>query len=164
VRSKDDGREVAKQGTIIVGGGPAGLAVGACLRRAGLPGLILEQSDRVGAGWRRHYDRLHLHTAKAFSALPFRPFPRSSPRYPSRAQVIDYLEAYARQFQLEPTGAWADDGTPSSSGRESALPGLYFCGYNVSPTGMLREIAREARRISAAIAGKRAAEDALGGG
>ena len=102
MRGKDAGREVAEQETIIVGGGPAGLAVGACLRRAGIPGLILEQSDRVGAAWRRHYDRLHLHTAKAFSALPFMPFPRSSPRYPSRAQVIGYLEAYARQFQLEP--------------------------------------------------------------
>ncbi len=46
-------------------------------------------------------------------------------------------------------------GTPSSSGREAALPGLYFCGYQVPPTGMLREIAREARHISAAIARKK---------
>jgi indole-3-pyruvate monooxygenase len=43
-------------------------------------------------------------------------------------------------------------GSPTSSGCESPLPGLYFCGYYVSPTGMLREIAREARRISASIA------------
>jgi hypothetical protein len=35
------------------------------------------------------------------------------------------------------------------------MPGLYFCGYYVSPTGMLREIALEARQISAAIAQKR---------
>lgn len=89
------------QNTIIVGGGPAGLAVGACLKQKGIPCLILEQTDRVGASWRHHYDRLHLHTAKAYSALPFVPFPKSFPRYPSRSQVIDYLEAYARQFQLE---------------------------------------------------------------
>ena len=88
--------------TIIIGAGPAGLAVAACLKQAGLPGLILEQSDTVGAAWHRHYDRLHLHTAKAYSALPFVPFPKAYPRYPSRVQVIDYLEAYARQFQLEP--------------------------------------------------------------
>ncbi len=44
------------------------------------------------------------------------------------------------------------DGVPTSSGKEAQLPGLYFCGYYVSPTGMLREIAIEARRISAAIA------------
>lgn len=88
--------------TIIVGAGPAGLAVGACLKQAGLPCLILEQTDKVGAAWHRHYDRLHLHTAKAYSALPFVPFPKEYPRYPSRLQVISYLETYARQFQLEP--------------------------------------------------------------
>ena len=52
--------------------------------------------------WRRHYDRLHLHTAKAFSGLPYFPFPRHYPRYPSRLQVIDYLEAYAAHFGIRP--------------------------------------------------------------
>lgn len=88
--------------TIVIGAGPAGLAVGACLRQAGIPCLILEQADQVGSAWRRHYDRLHLHTAKAFSALPFMPFPQEYPRYPSRLQVIAYLEAYAQRFQLQP--------------------------------------------------------------
>jgi cation diffusion facilitator CzcD-associated flavoprotein CzcO len=45
-----------------------------------------------------------------------------------------------------------DNGTPLFSGPETPIPGLYFCGFHVSPTGMLREIALEARRISAAIA------------
>ena len=87
--------------TIVIGAGPAGLAVGACLKQAGIPCLILEQTDKVGAAWHRHYDRLHLHTGKAYSALPFVPFPKECPRYPSRLQVIGYLEAYAQQFQLE---------------------------------------------------------------
>jgi indole-3-pyruvate monooxygenase len=87
---------------IIIGAGPAGLAVGACLRKAGIPFLILEQSDQVAPAWRQHYDRLHLHTDKAHSGLPFLPLPRQYPRYPSRLQVIDYLEGYARQFQIEP--------------------------------------------------------------
>jgi indole-3-pyruvate monooxygenase len=95
------GHDAVQRHTIVVGAGPAGLAVGACLTRAGVPCLILEQADQVGAAWRRHYDRLHLHTAKAFSALPFMPFPKAYPRYPSRLQVVAYLEAYARQFQLE---------------------------------------------------------------
>jgi len=38
-------------------------------------------------------------------------------------------------------------GDPCHSGREVAR-GLYFCGFHVSPTGMLREIAREAKRIA----------------
>ena len=42
-------------------------------------------------------------------------------------------------------------GIPLISGAASNLPGLYFCGYHVSPNGMLREISREARGISGAI-------------
>ena len=38
-------------------------------------------------------------------------------------------------------------GVPVASGRET-LPGLYFCGFRVSPAGMLREIGLEARRIA----------------
>ena len=88
--------------TLIVGAGPAGLAVGAALRRAGVPFEIVERADAVGASWRRHYDRLHLHTPKQTSALPFLPFPDAAPRYPSRDEVIAYLEDYARTFDLAP--------------------------------------------------------------
>jgi len=86
----------------IIGAGPAGMAVGACLQKAGISSTILEQSDRVGASWHRHYERLHLHTDKDHSALPFLPFPREVPRYPSRKQVIDYLEAYTHHFHQNP--------------------------------------------------------------
>lgn len=87
--------------TIIIGAGPAGLAVGACLKQAGTQSVILEQSDRVGSAWHRHYDRLHLHTDKKNSELPFAPFPKDYPRYPSRDQLISYLESYAKKFELD---------------------------------------------------------------
>ncbi|HEV7509538.1 MAG TPA: NAD(P)/FAD-dependent oxidoreductase [Thermoanaerobaculia bacterium] len=92
----------ASHPTIVVGAGPAGLAVGACLKQAGISCLILEQADKVGVAWHRHYERLHLHTDKKHSALPLAPFPKEYPRYPSRLQMISYLEAYSRQFHLEP--------------------------------------------------------------
>ncbi len=95
-------QEPIKIHTIVVGAGPAGLAMGACLQRAGVPFLILEQADRVAVAWHQHYERLHLHTDKKHSALPFFPLPEEYPRYPSRVQMIDYLEAYARRFQLAP--------------------------------------------------------------
>jgi hypothetical protein len=88
--------------TIIIGAGPAGLAVGAVLRRAKVPLVMLERGQHVGQSWHRHYERLHLHTPKRHSALPFRAYPRSYPRYPSRQQVVDYLEDYARAFDLQP--------------------------------------------------------------
>lgn len=49
------------------------------------------------------------------------------------------------------SGALQSDGRPIGSGREVA-PGLFLCGFHVSPTGMLREIGIEARRIARAIA------------
>lgn len=88
--------------TIIIGAGPAGLAVAASLQRAGSPFIILEQAATVGATWHGHYDRLHLHTPKSLSALPYLSFPKHYPRYPSRLQVIAYLEQYANYFALEP--------------------------------------------------------------
>jgi indole-3-pyruvate monooxygenase len=92
----------AETDTIVVGAGPAGLAVGAVLRRAKVPFVMLERAERVGESWHRHYDRLHLHTPKSHSALPYREFPRAYPRYPSRRQVVEYLDDYARAFELVP--------------------------------------------------------------
>ena len=84
----------------MVGAGPAGLAVGACLQREGVPFVVLERAEAVGSRWRSHYDRLHLHTDKKRSALPHRPFPLGTPQYPSRQEVITYLEEYAHHFRL----------------------------------------------------------------
>ena len=86
---------------IAVGAGPAGLAVSSCLSAAGASCVILEQGDQVGMSWRQHYDRLHLHTDKGHSELPFLSFDAATPRYPSRLQFIDYLERYARRFDLK---------------------------------------------------------------
>ncbi|MGC2785310.1 MAG: NAD(P)/FAD-dependent oxidoreductase [Roseiarcus sp.] len=87
---------------IIIGAGPAGLATAAALQARGLSATILEKSDAVGAVWRRHYDRLHLHTDRARSGLPGLPIPKGHGRYPSRARVVEYLEAYAAKFVLKP--------------------------------------------------------------
>jgi cation diffusion facilitator CzcD-associated flavoprotein CzcO len=86
----------------IVGAGPAGLACAASVRALGLRVSVLEKADAVGSAWRRHYDRLHLHTDKGHSGLPGLSMPRSYPRYPSRAQVVEYLESYATHFEIQP--------------------------------------------------------------
>jgi indole-3-pyruvate monooxygenase len=86
---------------LIIGAGPAGLAVGACLKRSGIASIVLERSDDVGSSWRHHYERLHLHTDRRNSALPFIPFPPETPRYASRDQVVAYLERYAARVGLD---------------------------------------------------------------
>jgi indole-3-pyruvate monooxygenase len=88
--------------TLVIGAGPAGLAVAACLKKRGASCIIVDRATEVGSSWRRHYDRLHLHSDRDRSALPYLSFPAGTPRYPSREQVIEYLELYARHFELVP--------------------------------------------------------------
>jgi cation diffusion facilitator CzcD-associated flavoprotein CzcO len=87
---------------IIVGAGPAGLACAATMRGAGLNVTVLEKAGNVGAVWRRHYDRLHLHTDRHHSGLPGMAMPRDYPAYPSRELMVAYLESYAERFEIEP--------------------------------------------------------------
>jgi cation diffusion facilitator CzcD-associated flavoprotein CzcO len=68
----------------------------------GLNVTVLEKASTVGSVWRRHYDRLHLHTDRGHSGLPGMAMPHSYPAYPSREQVVDYLESYAAQFRIQP--------------------------------------------------------------
>lgn len=88
--------------TVVVGASAAGLAVARCLEQKGLSALVVEQNPQVGEAWRRHYDRLHLHTPRDGSALPYEPMPAAFPTYPSRLQFIDYLERYAAKLKTPP--------------------------------------------------------------
>jgi hypothetical protein len=87
---------------LVIGAGPAGLATSACLRHEGLAHVVLERELTIGSAWHRHYDRLNLHTTKTYSGLPMTPWPEATPRYPSREQVVQYLQAYATQHQVAP--------------------------------------------------------------
>lgn len=87
---------------LIIGASLSGLGTAACLRRAKVAFTIIEKESEIAAPWRHHYDRLHLHTNKRISALPFRKWGWSAPRYPSRLEVIEYLEGYQRAFGIQP--------------------------------------------------------------
>ena len=87
---------------LVIGAGPAGLAASACLRREGLAHVVLERAGEIASAWHRHYDRLHLHTTKVYSGLPMMPWPKAAPRYPSREQVVQYLQAYAAEHHVAP--------------------------------------------------------------
>jgi cation diffusion facilitator CzcD-associated flavoprotein CzcO len=87
---------------VVVGAGPAGLAVAACLGKVGLDFIILERNLQVASSWRRHYERLHLHTIKQLSSLPYFPYPKNYPRYVPRNLLIEHLDRYAAHFDLRP--------------------------------------------------------------
>ncbi|MFJ4779256.1 flavin-containing monooxygenase [Streptomyces sp. NPDC088762] len=129
----------------VIGGGPGGLAVAAALRARGVRAVVVEKSDAVGASWRRHYDRLHLHTTRRLSALPGLSIPRRFGRWVSRDDVVRYLEKYAEFHELElVTGVevtrveQAPDGDGwilhASGGRElTAAAVVVATGFNHTP-------------------------------
>ena len=88
--------------TIIIGASIAGLASAACLQKKKIPFIILEKEDKVAAPWDRHYDRLHLHTPRSLSNLPYKKFGRNISTYPSRMEVLDYLLNYQKAFSIKP--------------------------------------------------------------
>ncbi|HTI08890.1 MAG TPA: NAD(P)-binding domain-containing protein [Puia sp.] len=88
--------------TLIIGASIAGLASAAALQKHRIGHIVIEKHEQVATPWRNHYDRLHLHTSKRFSNLPYKKFGGSIPRYPSRQQVVDYLEDYQKAFNIQP--------------------------------------------------------------
>ena len=86
---------------LVIGAGPGGLAAAAALRQHGLRPLVVERAEQLGASWRGHYDRLHLHTPRRLSALPGLPIPRQYGRWVGRDDVVRYLEGYAEHHDLD---------------------------------------------------------------
>jgi putative flavoprotein involved in K+ transport len=86
---------------VIVGAGPAGLATAGALRMAGVKALVVDRAEQLGASWRGHYDRLHLHTVRWLSGLPGLRIPASEGDWVSRDGVVRYLEAYRAHHGLE---------------------------------------------------------------
>ena len=72
------------------------------LTEAGRAYTLLEASNRIADSWERHYDRLHLHTIKRYSALPYRPFPASYPTYVAKADLLRYYHDYAATYRIRP--------------------------------------------------------------
>lgn len=86
--------------TVIVGGGQAGLTAGYYLAKRGRPFVILDANDRVGDAWRNRWDSLRLFTPALFSRLPGKRLDMPKWSFATKDEQADYLEAYAREFDL----------------------------------------------------------------
>jgi putative flavoprotein involved in K+ transport len=84
----------------VIGGGQAGLAIGYFLRQQGYRFVVLERASELAPAWRERWDSLTLFTSRRYSALPGLPFPGDPDGYPTRDEVIAYLEHYAETFKL----------------------------------------------------------------
>lgn len=86
---------------VVVGAGQSGLAAALSLKDLSLRPLVLDRADAVGSAWRTRYDRLKLNTWRAYSHLPDRRFPKGTPKFPTRDQVVEHLERHAAENGLE---------------------------------------------------------------
>jgi putative flavoprotein involved in K+ transport len=84
----------------VIGGGQAGLAIGYLLKQQGRRLVIVERENEIAPAWRERWDSLTLFTPRRYSALPGLPFPGDPEGYPTRDEVIAYLEHYAENFGL----------------------------------------------------------------
>jgi len=91
---------VSQLDAVVIGGGQAGLAAGYHLRQLGCRFEVLEARPRLGDQWRERWDSLRLFTPARYSHLPGLTLQLPPKSYPTKDQFADYLDGYARHFDL----------------------------------------------------------------
>lgn len=92
--------EIETFDTVVVGGGQTGLTIGHHLMQANRKFVILDAGERLGDAWRSRWDSLLLFTPARLNGLPGLQYPAKRDEFISKDQMADYLEDYARHFDL----------------------------------------------------------------
>ena len=102
------------------------------LSRRNLPYAIVDANDRIGDAWRNRWDSLRLFTPSRLDGLPGMPFPGYHWGFPSKDELADYLESYARHFEIEvQTGVRVESLTREGSRFVAVAEGRRFEADNV---------------------------------
>ncbi len=141
----------AQPQVVVIGGGQGGIALGARLRRLGVPAIIVDKNVRPGDSWRRRYKSLCLHDPVWYDHLPYLPFPDDWPVFAPKDKIGDWLEMYTRVMELnywggttakkarydEAAQAWEieveRDGKPVTLRPKELVFALGVSGYPVVP-------------------------------
>lgn len=86
---------------LIVGGGQAGLALAARLKRLKVPALIIDKHERIGDAWRKRYASLCLHDPVWMDHMPYFPFPDHWPVFTPKDKMGEWLDMYANVMELD---------------------------------------------------------------
>jgi glycine/D-amino acid oxidase-like deaminating enzyme len=127
---------------VVVGAGPSGISAALALKDQGIRPLVMDRAEQVGTSWRGRYDRLRLNTCRPFSHLADRPFPKGTPMFPTRDQVVEHIDRHAHEdgidlqlgTRVDTIGA-NDDGwvVDTSIGAMHARQVVVATGYEHSP-------------------------------
>lgn len=85
---------------LIIGGGQAGMGLGARLDALGVSNVILERQGRAGDSWRSRYESLALHDPVWYDHMPYLPFPEGWPVFTPKDMMADWLEMFERVMGL----------------------------------------------------------------
>lgn len=85
---------------VIIGGGQGGIALGARLKRLGVPAIVIEKNPRAGDSWRNRYRTLVLHDPVWYDHMPYIPFPEHWPVFTPKDKMGDWLEFYTKIMEL----------------------------------------------------------------
>ncbi|HEY1919670.1 MAG TPA: NAD(P)/FAD-dependent oxidoreductase [Streptosporangiaceae bacterium] len=97
---------------LIVGGGQAGIALGARLRQLRVPTIIVDKRGRPGDQWRSRYKSLCLHDPVWYDHLPYLKFPANWPIFSPKDKIADWLESYTKIMELN---YWANSEVTNAS-------------------------------------------------
>ena len=92
--------DVKRHEVVVIGAGQAGLSVGFHLSQRGIDHVILDGAGRIGDTWRNRWDSLRLFTPAKFDGLDGYRFPADRDTFPTKDEMADYLESYAKRFDL----------------------------------------------------------------
>jgi putative flavoprotein involved in K+ transport len=102
---------------LIVGGGQAGIGLGARLRQLRVPTIIIDKHGRPGDQWRSRYKSLCLHDPVWYDHMPYLKFPENWPVFSPKDKIADWLESYTNIMELN---YWPDTEATSAAYDEQA--------------------------------------------
>ena len=92
---------MAEHDVVVVGAGQGGVASALALKDRGVAALVVDESAQVASRWQARYDRLRLNSSRPTSHLPGRPYPKGTPMFPTRDQVVEHIQGCARDAGLD---------------------------------------------------------------
>lgn len=93
--------EHAPQAAVVIGAGPAGLAVARELdHRHGIRALVLDRAAAPAISWRRRYDNFRLNTTGFLSHLPGQRIPLNAGRWPTKEDMVRYFDRYVERQHI----------------------------------------------------------------
>jgi len=87
--------------TVIIGAGPAGLAVARQLdHQHGIKALVLDRAAAPAISWRTRYDNFRLNTTGFLSHLPGQRIPLNAGRWPTKEDMVRYFDRYVQRQNI----------------------------------------------------------------